>query len=218
MRIVKYISTAIFVFLPIIAMSEDIAVPSDVGTEVLMETTYKTGKDITTKGKMILMKQGNRVRIEKLVEIEGKERLTGVSIYDGQTTWEISPMGTHKSDDPMSYPWNCPQCAELKSKTGYLEGREVNIIETVGAKIYIDAERNVILLEEREGENIYYRDYLIVGDLGYIPSVIERISRQGKLLEKTELKNVDKMKVFPSSTFDPDEVEIEFPEEIKILN
>ena len=212
MRIVKYISTAIFVFLPIIAMSEDIAVPSDVGTEVLMETIYQTGKDITTKGKMILMKQGNRVRIEKLVEIEGKERLTGVSIYDGQTTWEISPMGKEKRDGFGCYPWTYSTDEGTDLKDGRLEGRDVKIVDVGEVRLYLDPEKDVILLEEGRKYKTYYKDYTLVPGMGYVPKVIEDLDGQGNLIMKTELKRVEQFKTFSDDTFNPDKVELDVTE------
>lgn len=217
MKTIKYISIAVLFLFPCITSSEEVVLPTETGTQVVLETSHLGGKEIT-HSRTRIMKQGNRVRMERVIEVEGKERLTGVSIYDGQSTWTISPIATVKSEGHIRYPWNCPQCVGLKSRRGVLEGKEVEIVEKGGVKKYLDAEKGVILLEEKEGEKIYYRDYLLVEGLGYIPKIIEKINSRGDLLEKTVLKGIEELKVFPRSTFEPKEVEVEFPENIKILN
>ncbi|MCK4595385.1 hypothetical protein KAT73_01280 [candidate division WOR-3 bacterium] len=208
MRIIKYLPAVIFIFLPFVAVSEDIAVLDEVGTEVLMETTYQTGKDITTKDRRVLKKQGNRVRMEELIEVEGKERLTSVSIYDGQSTWTISSKGKKVDEGFIDYPWAYTLEEDTGVESGRLEGMDVRIVDVAGGRLYLDPERDIIILDERGGCKTYYKDYSLVEDVGYIPGVIEEMDEQGNLIMKMEVKKVEQFKTFSDDTFNPDDVEI----------
>jgi len=208
MRIIKYLPAVIFIFLPLVAVSEDITASSEVGIEMVMETTYHTGGDVTIGGKMVLKKQGNRVRMEELIEVEGKERLTSVSIYDGQSTWTISSKGKKVDEGFIDYPWAYTLEEETGVESGRLEGMDVRIVDVAGGRLYLDPERDIIILDERGGCKTYYKDYSLVEDVGYIPNVIEEMDDRGNLVMKTEVTKMEYMKEFSDDIFDPDDVEI----------
>lgn len=207
MRTIKYISIAVLFLFPCITSSEEVVLPTEAGTEVVLETSYLGGKEITHSRTRIL-RQGNRVRMEKVVEVEGKERLTGVSIYDGQSTWIISPEGKKRIEGFRCYPWTYPLNEETMTTSGRLEGRDVRIVDVEGGRLYLDPEKDVILLEERGNYKTYYKDYSLVEEVGYIPRVIEEVDNRGNLIIKKELKKVEHFKTFSDDIFDPDKVEI----------
>ncbi len=209
MRIINYIFAAILIIIPAISVSENVAVTSEAGTEVMMETTYDKGQGIKSEIREVFMKKGNRIRKDKFSVEGGNEKLVSVSIYDGESTWEISQEGREKTEGFKVYPWVFPEDKEINVKWGILNGEEVKIVEKDGCRQYVDPERDVVLFEEEEGLETHYRDYTLVEGVGLVPEVIEQINDRGEVVFKKELKRVEQFRLFPNDMFDPDKVEID---------
>lgn len=205
MRIINYISAAVLIIIPAISVSEDVVVPSEVGTEILMTTIYHSGGEI----KEVFIKKGDNVRKEEL-SVEGNgEMLIGVSIYDGKATWNISQDGREKVEGFNIYPWVLSQDEKKGIKWAEWNGEVARLVEKDGNRKYIDPDRDIILFEENMGNKTYYRDYTLVEGFGLIPEVIEKVNDKGYTVFKTELKRVEQLKQLSNDLFDPDMVVID---------
>ncbi len=212
MKTIECIFFAVLFLFPFITSSEETTLPTETGTEVILETSHFGQREVT-HSRTKIMKQENRVRMEETIDVGGEEKFTGVSIYDGQSTWTISQEGRKKGEGFRCYPWTYPLDEETSVRSGKLEGRDVRIVDAERGRLYLDPEEDIILLDERGKYKIYYRDYSLVEGVGYIPRTIEKINQRGDLIMKTELMKVEHFKTFSNDVFDPDKVEVDIAPE-----
>lgn len=212
MRTVKYISLTLLFLFPCITSSKEVVLPGEMGIEVILETSYVRERELAPSRTRI-MKQGNRIRIEETIEVKGYQKLAHVSIYDGQSTWIISPEGKEKSEGFRGYFWTYPLVEGTRTERGRLRGKRVRIVDVERGRLYLDPEKDVILVEEWGNYKTYYKDYYLVKGVGYIPRLIEEVDSRGNLITRTELKTVERIKTFSDGIFDPDKVEIYIPPE-----
>ncbi|OYD16684.1 hypothetical protein CH333_02840 [candidate division WOR-3 bacterium JGI_Cruoil_03_44_89] len=207
MKTIECIFFAVLFLFPFITSSKETTLPTEAGTEVILETSHFGQREVT-HSRTKIMKQENRVRMEETIDVGGEEKFTGISIYDGHSTSTISSEGREKSEGFRGYPWTYPLNEETSVRSGKLEGRDVRIVDVERGRLYLDPEEDIILLDERGKYKIYYRDYSLVEGVGYIPRTIEKMDQRGDLIMKTELKKVEHFKTFSNDTFDPDKVEV----------
>jgi len=193
---------------------QQILLPQETGTLIVLETDYfhKRGTLISNT---VIMKKGNKIRVEETIPVTTQQRkgihssgeVKRIIISDGKSTWFILSNGrVERQSTPITHPLGLDiYCKCEKTGSKILHGRVVDVIETRKGKYYLDPISRIPLKREKGCLTTFYKSYELIEGVGYLPRVIETYNGRN-LVIKTTVKKVEHYKMFVEALFDPHKV------------